>query len=304
MSANLSTLFPSIELLSECPVIDEPHIYIFHNKHENCWMTIDKKEVTDREYDLLSSLFEEIKSASLTSESIEYQWIQFFHDNGPVPLKEDTDIRIIQLHFKVKEAIIPYLEEAVKAFFDDAMELVVISAQDAILIEQKSSYVHTLEDFSSFIGALESDFFLKVKLYIGKFHSTAVPFSSHFFTEKEWFLKGLSKNRAEQIYTMEKTFPLTLIDQMSDEMKQIIRKEILEPIEYDLELLQSVQLLFENGFNATVTAKKMHVHRNTLQYRLTKFQDITGITIRNFDGALVAYCASLIAMEGKDKSHN
>ena len=76
---------------------------------------------------------------------------------------------------------------------------------------------------------------------------------------------------------------------------RIIRKEILNPIEYDMELLQTVHQFFENGFNASVTAKKLHIHRNTFHYRLTKFQDITGISVRSFDGALIAYCASLIA---------
>ncbi|GGA40406.1 PucR family transcriptional regulator [Psychrobacillus lasiicapitis] len=297
MSTNLAILFPSIELLPECPILNETHTYIFHNENSNCWMTIDKNEVSDREYALLCSLFREVKPTGLTNESLSEKWIEFLHDKGPVPLKEDTEIRIIQLHFKVEEEIESHLEEAVKLFFDDAMRLVFISSEDAVLIEEKSSYIHTLDDFSSFIVALESDFFIKVKMYVGKFHPTTMPFYSHFITEKEWFFKGLSRNRAERIYSMEKTFPFTLIDQISEEMKQMIHKEVLEPIEYDIELLQSVQFLFENGFNASVAAKKLHVHRNTLQYRLTKFQDMTEINVRNFDGALVAYCASLIATE-------
>ncbi|MFJ5770933.1 PucR family transcriptional regulator [Psychrobacillus sp. NPDC093180] len=297
MSTNLATLFPSIELLSECPNLNETYTYIFHNEKLNCWMTIDKNEVSDREYALLCSLFQEVKPAGLTNESLAEKWIKFLHDKGPVPLKKDTEIRIIQLHFNVKEAIESHLEEAVKLFFDDAMRLIFISSEDAVLIEEKSSYIHTLDDFSSFIVALESDFFITVKMYIGKFHPTTQPFASHFITEQKWFFKGLSRNRAEQIYSMQNTFPFILIDQISEELKQIIHKEILEPIEYDMELLQSVQLLFENGFNASVAAKKLHVHRNTLQYRLSKFQVVTDINVRNFDGALVAYCASLIAME-------
>lgn len=304
MSNNLTTLFPTIDLLTECPIKCEKNKYIFHNEHTNTWMTVDKKEVSDREYALLVSLFKEIKPTPSTRNSITDKWIQFLQYNGPVPLQEDCEIRIIQLHFKEKDEVESDLKQAVSAYFDDALQLIFISSHDAVLIEQKSSYIHTYDEFSSFIVALESDFFLKVQMYIGKFHSTVVPFSPHFLKEKEWFNKGLSRNRSEQIYTMEKTFPYSLIDQMSDDMKQMIHKEVLEPIEYDMELLQTVQLFFENGFNASVTAKELHVHRNTLQYRLTKFQDITGISVRYFDGALVSYCASLIASEDEDKAHN
>lgn len=295
MSTKLATVFPSTQLLSEYPYADETHVYTFYDENSKCWMTIEKAEVSDREYTLLSTLYQEIKS--LSNVPLSEKWIQFLYNNGTAPLKEDTEIRIIQLHLKIDDSIVSYLNEAVKAFFEDAMQLVIISSESAVLIEQKSTYIYTPDDFSSFIGALESDFFLKVKMYVGKFHSTALPFSPHYLSEKEWFFKGLSWNRTEQIYTMEKVFPFSLIDQISNEMKQIIQKEVLEPIEYDAELLQSVQLLFENGFNVSVAAKKLHVHRNTLQYRLTKFQDITDINIRNFDGALIAYCASLLAIE-------
>jgi len=292
---DLSTLFPSIQLLSEYPAEYNVQQYIFHNQQSNNWMKIDKTEVSDRDYALLSSLFTEVKLNSSVNNSVSEKWLQFLYGNGPAPLIEETDIRVIQLHFKIYDGKESDLEEAFKAFFDDSMHLIIISSQSAILIDEKSSYTQTIEDFFSFIVALESDFFIKLKIYIGKFHSTATLFSNHYSTEKEWFITGLSKNRAERIYTMENLFPIILIDQLSKDIKHIVRKEILNPIEYEVELLQTVQLFFENGFNASVTAKKLHIHRNTLQYRLTKFQDITGISVRNFDGALVAYCASLIA---------
>ncbi|CAM3229176.1 helix-turn-helix domain-containing protein [Filibacter tadaridae] len=298
MHNNLSVLFPSIQLLSERPVESSEKVYVFHNNYTGNWMKIDQTEVSEREYALLSSLFSEIKPNPSANHSVSEKWFKFLFENGSAPFEEETEIRVIQLHFKMDHGKNSDLEEAVKAFFDDSIQLVFISAQNAILIEQRSSYIQTPEDFYSFINTLESDFYIKLKLYIGKFHLTDRHFPIHFSTEKEWFLKGISRNRAIRIYTMENTFPFSLVDQMSDEMKHIIRKEILNPIQYDQELLQTMQLLFENGFNATVTAKKLHVHRNTLQYRLTKFQDITGISVRNFDGALVAYCASLIAIEG------
>lgn len=297
MYNDLFTVFPSIQLLSEYPTQYSERQYIFQNKYTNNWLKIDKTEVSDREYALLSSLFTEVKPNSSVNNSISEKWLQFLYGNGLAPLNEDADIRVIQLHFKLYDGKKSDLEEAFKAFFDDSMHLVIISSQSAILIEENSSYAQTIEDFSSFIVALESDFFIKLKIYIGKFHSTATLFPNHFSTEKEWFLTGLSKNPAERIYTMEKLFPLILIDQLSKDIKLIIHKEILNPIDFDIELLQTVQLFFENGFNASITAKKLHVHRNTIQYRLTKFQDITGISVRNFDGALVAYCASLIALD-------
>lgn len=294
MKNELTTLFPSIKILSEYPTELEEEVYIFHNPYLNNWLQINKSEVSHREYSLLSSLYSEVSLDLSTNQTVSMKWMNFLRGDGLAPVKTETDIRVIQIHFKknVNEAD---LEEAVHVFFGDAMQFVFVSSQNALLIEEKSSYIQTTEDFASFIAALESDFFIKAKLYIGKFHQTNMIFPVHFSTEKEWFQKGISANHAERIYTLENIFPFNLIEQMSEEMKHIIRKEILNPIEYDMELLQTVHQFFENGFNASVTAKKLHIHRNTFHYRLTKFQDITGISVRSFDGALIAYCASLIA---------
>lgn len=293
MNTKLTELFPSFQLLSEFPVEQDNQAYIFHNAQTDRWIKINKNEVSDREFTLLSSLYKLITPTPSSSDSISSKWIPFLLENGPAPVNEE--IRVIQLYHQMDEVNGTDLQEAVTAYFGDSMQLVTLSAQQAVLIEAKSPYVQTVEDFSSFLVALESDFFIGTKLYIGKFHPTSTPFTSQFLTEKDWFMKGISTIRAERIFTMEKVFPFSLIAQISDEMKEIIVREVLQPINYDIELLQTMQQFFESGFNASVTAKNLHVHRNTLQYRLTKFQDLTGISIRNFDGALVAYCASLIA---------
>ena len=294
MDSNLVKLFPSLQVAAACPIGSHSDIFVFHNSHDNKWIIIDKNDVSDREYVLLTTLYKEIKPKSLESSSTTDRWLRFLHGQEPAPLKEDTDIRIIQLLVDKGDVEESYLEEAVQAFFGNAIQLIYNSSQNIYLIEHRSSYVHTHEDFSSFTVALESDFFINVKMYVGKFHSSESRFPEHFSTEKNWFFKGLSWNRAKRIYTMETIFPFHLVDQATEEMKHIIHKEVLKPIGYDTELLQTVQLFFENGFNASVTAEKLHIHRNTLQYRLSKFQEITGISVRNFDGALVAYCASLI----------
>ena len=295
MTINLMTLFPSLQLLSEYPTKLNEDEYTFHNTQTNTWISIRKTEVSNREYALLSSVYTEIKYRSTINDLTSTKWLHFLESGGLSPINEEESVRIIQLYFKENNVNDADLAEACQAFFGDSMQLLFISSQSAYLIEKQTTYICTVEDFSSFIAALESDFYSKAKLYIGKFQTVNSQFPEHFSTEKDWFLNSMENHRAERIYTMENSFPFHLIKEMSEEMKHVLVKEILIPIDYDLELLQTVQLFFENGFNASITAKKLHIHRNTLQYRLAKFHNITGIPVRQFDGALVAYCASLIA---------
>ncbi|KQU46639.1 hypothetical protein ASG84_08975 [Rhodococcus sp. Leaf278] len=51
----------------------------------------------------------------------------------------------------------------------------------------------------------------------------------------------------------------------------------------------------ECGFNASKTAEKLHLHRNTLTYRLTKIEKLTGYTTGPNGDAVLLYIAVLMA---------
>ncbi|QTD40976.1 CdaR family transcriptional regulator [Sporosarcina sp. Te-1] len=291
MLAQLMTLFTSMELRSEMPSAVYSHQYAF--EYGDRWLLVDKKEVSPREYALLSSLLKEV--ASPNRNSMIEEWIQFLHGKGDIPTHDGTNIRITQLFFEKLATPLRELEEAVQAFFEDNLRLVPVSTQLAFLVEKVSAYVQTEEDYLSFAAALESDFFIKTKLYIGKFYPVDHSFPAFFKPEKDLFAKGLSLLPNQQIFTMESIFPSLLIQELPGHLQAVLQSQAVDPISHDEELLKTVRTFFENGFNASVTSEKLHIHRNTLQYRLSKFQEKTGIAVRKFDGALIAYFASLLA---------
>ncbi|GKV57600.1 hypothetical protein NCCP2222_35470 [Sporosarcina sp. NCCP-2222] len=291
MLAQLMTLFTSMELRSEKPSAVHSSKYVF--EYEDRWLVVDKKEVSSREYALLSSLLKEV--ARPVGNTMAYEWIQFLKGQGDVPMQAGRDIRITQLFFEKPTTPLREVEEAVHAFFEDNIRLLPVSSQLAFLVEKVSTYIQTDEDYLSFAAALESDFFIKTKLFIGKFHQADSTFPAFFKQEEDLFTKGLSLLPDQQILTVESIFPSLLIQELPDHLHSVLQCQVVEPVSHDTELLKTVRTFFENGFNASVTAEKLHIHRNTLQYRLSKFQEKTGITVRNFDGALIAYYASLLA---------
>jgi len=50
----------------------------------------------------------------------------------------------------------------------------------------------------------------------------------------------------------------------------------------DQELMNTAIEFLRNNLNVTDTANRLHVHRNTLIYRLGKIKSITGYDIKNF----------------------
>lgn len=57
----------------------------------------------------------------------------------------------------------------------------------------------------------------------------------------------------------------------------------------DAALLAVVKCYLENGFNVTTGAKMMHMHRNTFMNKLDRFIHVTGLDVKNFDEAAIAY---------------
>ena len=52
------------------------------------------------------------------------------------------------------------------------------------------------------------------------------------------------------------------------------------------ELLETLKVFLHSGRSKTETAKKMYVHVNTIKYRISQIQNITGVDFGNDDTAL------------------
>lgn len=62
--------------------------------------------------------------------------------------------------------------------------------------------------------------------------------------------------------------------------------QVLGPIFDDRSLLKTVDIFLENDMNLTEASKKLHLHRNTLIYRLDKIKKETGLDPRLFSDAI------------------
>lgn len=54
----------------------------------------------------------------------------------------------------------------------------------------------------------------------------------------------------------------------------------------DADLTKTLQSLFENDLNVSLTARRLYMHRNTLIYRLHKIKKLTGLDPRVFRDAV------------------
>lgn len=96
---------------------------------------------------------------------------------------------------------------------------------------------------------------------------------------------------AESIVRWKDLIYLLLLKNLSNqELEQMVDK-IIGPFREDNEMLHSIATFLTENLNISETAKKLYIHRNSLQYRLDKFTEKTGLDLRRFEESFKVYIA-------------
>ena len=56
----------------------------------------------------------------------------------------------------------------------------------------------------------------------------------------------------------------------------------------------TIDLFMQNNLNIAETARQLHMHRNTLIYRLEQVEKRTGLDLRRFEDAMTYKIASMV----------
>lgn len=113
---------------------------------------------------------------------------------------------------------------------------------------------------------------------------------------------GLALKVGSLFYSEQMIFPYNrlgvgrLICQLPVPLCESFLEEIFgEEAEFlDKETISAVDRFFQNNLNIAETARQLHMHRNTLIYRLDLLQKRTGLDLRKFEDAMTFKIASMI----------
>ncbi len=89
-----------------------------------------------------------------------------------------------------------------------------------------------------------------------------------------------------RIYHIKQVGMFITLASTSQERKAELAHQILSPLLRDEQLFKTVQTFLTSGLNLTDAAGKLHIHRNTLIYRLDKTKKLISLDPRHFDDAL------------------
>ena len=75
-------------------------------------------------------------------------------------------------------------------------------------------------------------------------------------------------------------------------LKEIFGGEV--PRAFDEETTATINKFFQNNLNIAETSRQLHMHRNTLIYRLEQIERRTGLDIRKFEDAMTFKIATMV----------
>ncbi|PEY37176.1 Fis family transcriptional regulator [Bacillus cereus] len=247
---------------------------------------IRKSRLHQRERQLLSSILTPIHTDTFYETEKEKSWHKALYQNKDIPI-----VSVRFLHFFTNQPIgeREEFQEALESMFSFTTTTIWETSQTGVLILEENISEYILQ---TALDTLETDFFISLSFFIGRHYTQTNEIARLYQWERKLF-SFLSPYLSKKIIHIEHLLPYQLMISLPKEEREKYTNQLLAHISNDKELIDSVKVFFQCNLNVSLAAKQLYLHRNTLQYRIDKFIEKTGINIKTFEGAVAVYMAFL-----------
>lgn len=247
---------------------------------------IRKSRLHQRERQLLSSILTPIHTDTFYETEKEKLWYEALYKNKNISI-----VSIRFLHFFTTQPIVEREEfqDALQSMFPFTTTTIWETSQTGVLILEENISEYILQ---AALDTLETDFFISLSFFIGR-HYTQTNELAHLYQWERNLFSFLSPYLSKKITYIEQLLPYQFMISLPKEEREKYTNQLLAHISNDKELIDSVKVFFQCNLNVSLAAKQLYLHRNTLQYRIDKFIEKTGINIKTFEGAVAVYMAFL-----------
>jgi hypothetical protein len=256
-----------------------------------------KSSLTEKERELLSSLFKLVpikNEDNLTG--IQRKWFDylFSEDKNIQPPLPSEQLTLRFYYFYLKQPIDDKqnFEEAIKGIINSDL-VIWLSFSYGIIIEEKPTITLEIESLRQLSDTLTTDFYVEPYLYIGQLQKNDDNLKNKFTLEQSCFQALHRSSNREKALTFYEALPLLIMKAPFSIKKEILSNQLIEAIE-DKELHLTIEAFLQSNLNASSTAKTLFIHRNSLQYRLEKLLEKTGLDIRTFSNAAFVFLAIIL----------
>lgn len=270
-----SNLFPNAFVSNE-GTADQNVLVI---PYQQVFLHLPKASLTKREMALI-----ELLSPS-DEVIIDNSWLSFLQGDASLPITE-TNLQFIYLNHP--SSLTRDLKQLLEDIFLHNLLVTELFPHQTLLVLNASVSQNSSDIIKNLLPTIESDFGFSLRAFIG---NVWISFSEQelqsILSSEYTVFQEFHEAHAQQLVT---TFAQSMLWAMTkkketSKLNQTLRT-LVDKVKDGREL---VTAMWQEHGNLVQTAQRLFIHRNSLQYRLDKFHQVTGLNLKLLDDLTLAY---------------
>ena len=276
---NIREWFPHAEVTDQA---NPPAGYVAIPLRAHQWLLLKEEELTEREKQLISLLGGEEEVAP-------NPWYQYLIDGkGEVP-QVIKKMQLVHCHLShsTAEGTASWLE-MMQTLLPNFRATLQLSGQDYVLILDQDQSLPVADILKDTVSAMEYDFNIRLSILVGQVWTESKDGKvSPVIRAEQAVFRAWIREGHQGVYRFSQLY-LWGIEQADLDLIPI-KARLHQLIESQDQLQDIIVALWENGAVVTKAAQQLYLHRNSLQYKIDKWEELTGLQLKNLTDLALCY---------------
>jgi len=272
--------FPDGKILDQ-PVYKEGYLSLPLSNYQ--WLLLEEASLSEREKQLVALLTKQEQTISLNP------WYSYLIEGKGQAPQNFKKLQLVYCHLSYfqQENLTSWLE-MMGTLFPNCQTVLQVGAQDYIFVLQQDKYTSVRSILMDTLEAVEYDFGVRLSIMLGQVWSQTGHQALSDLIKAE---RDLFKNWWRQGHQGFHTFSQLYLWSMGERIVDLrVVKEYLHQMIVDQDQIQEIILsLWENSAVLTKTAQQLYLHRNSLQYKIDKWEELTGLQLKELTDLTLCY---------------
>ena len=276
---NIREWFPHAEVTDQA---NPPAGYVAIPLQAHQWLLLKEEELTEREKQLISWLGGEEEVAP-------NPWYQYLIDGkGEVP-QVIKKMQLVYCHIShsTAEGMASWLE-MMQTLLPNFRATLQLSGQDYVLILDQDQTLPVADILKDTVSAMEYDFNIRLSILVGQvWTESKVGKVSPVIRAEQAVFRAWIREGHQGVYRFSQLY-LWGVEQAGLDLTPI-KERLHQLIESQDQLQDIIVALWENGAVVTKAAQQLYLHRNSLQYKMDKWEELTGLQLKSLTDLALCY---------------
>ncbi|WP_455442701.1 helix-turn-helix domain-containing protein [Streptococcus parasanguinis] len=276
---NIREWFPHAEVTDQA---NPPAGYVAIPLQAHQWLLLKEEELTEREKQLISWLGGE-EEVTLNP------WYQYLIDGKGEAPQVIKKIQLVYCHLShsTAEGTASWLE-MMQTLLPNFRATLQLSGQDYVLILDQDQTLPVADILKDTVSAMEYDFNIRLSILVGQVWTESKDGKvSPVIRAEQAVFRAWIREGHQGVYRFSQLY-LWGIEQADLDLTPI-KASLHQLIESQDQLQDIIVALWDNGAVVTKAAQQLYLHRNSLQYKIDKWEELTGLQLKNLTDLALCY---------------